>query len=216
MFTEPAMSKMLPDRFAGMQYPKVLVLNLKGTLVHQTYGLGVGVELFKRPGLSTFIYRMSRQYEVCIFGMGDAGEINEVCEALDPKQQMIIGRFGRESTAISKEGKYVKDLSYLNRPMSEIIYIDFDDEFVQYQIENTILLPKFEGQNDDRELIDLIPFLDRKFIKKFTFLITYSFLPIDLAKHPGDVRKEIKRFGRVDGYKKFLETQKRKKEFMEK
>jgi len=85
VFTQPAMSKMLPDRFPGMQYPKVLVLNLKGTLVHQTYGLGVGVELFKRPGLSTFIYRMSRNYEVCIFGMGDAGEINEVCEALDPK-----------------------------------------------------------------------------------------------------------------------------------
>ena len=85
VFTQPAMSKMLPDRFAGMQYPKVLVLNLKGTLVHQTYSLGVGCELYKRPGLSTFIYRMSRQYEVCIFGMSDAGDINEVCEALDPK-----------------------------------------------------------------------------------------------------------------------------------
>lgn len=34
IFTKPAMSKMLPDRFPGMQYPKVLVLNLKGTLVH--------------------------------------------------------------------------------------------------------------------------------------------------------------------------------------
>jgi len=41
---------------------------------------------------------------------------------------MIIGRFGRESTAL-KDGKYIKDLSYLNRPMSEIVYIDFDDEY---------------------------------------------------------------------------------------
>lgn len=85
---------------------------------------------------------------------------------------MIIGRFGRESTGL-KDGKYVKDLSYLNRPLSEIVYIDFDDEYVAYHKENCIILPKFEGQEDDRELIDLIPFLDRKFINKFTYLIFY-------------------------------------------
>ena len=83
---------------------------------------------------------------------------------------MIIGRFGRESTAL-KDGKYVKDLSYLNRPLSEIVYIDFNDEYCEYQKENCIILPKFEGQEDDRELIDLIPFLDRKFLNELTFLI---------------------------------------------
>ena len=70
-----------------------------------------------------------------------------------------------------KDGKYVKDLSYLNRPLSEIIYIDFSDEYVEFQKENCIILPKFEGEEDDRELIDLIPFLDRKLIKDFNFLI---------------------------------------------
>ena len=84
VFTAPAMTKMLPDRLPGIPYPKVLVLNLKGTLVHQTYKLGVGVELYKRPGLTAFLTKMARQYELCIFGMGDAGEIHEVCEHLDP------------------------------------------------------------------------------------------------------------------------------------
>ena len=28
----------------------------------------------------------------------------------------------------------------------------------------------------------------------------------DLAKYPGDVRKEIARYGREDGYKKYAET----------
>jgi hypothetical protein len=34
--TKPAMTKMLPDRLdlPNIHYPKVLVLNLKGTLVH--------------------------------------------------------------------------------------------------------------------------------------------------------------------------------------
>ena len=59
IFTEPAMSKMLPDRPLGVPMRKTLVLNLKGTLVHQTYKLGVGFELYKRPGLGAFLSRMS-------------------------------------------------------------------------------------------------------------------------------------------------------------
>lgn len=74
---------------------------------------------------------------------------------------MIVGRFGRESTLL-KEGKYVKDLTYLNRPLKDIVYIDFEDDAVAFHKENVILLPKFEGDIDDRGLIDLIPFLERK------------------------------------------------------
>lgn len=177
---------MLPDRLPGIPYPKVLVLNLKGTLVHQTYKLGVGVELYKRPGLQAFLTKMSRSYECCIFTMGDAGELNEICENLDPNYSMVAGRFGRESTAM-KDGKYIKDLSYLNRPIGEIIYVDFTDELVEYQKDNVLILPKFEGDADDRELLDLIPFLEH------------------LSKHPGDVRKELARFGREGGYKKYAE-----------
>ena len=57
LLTKPGMTKMLPDRLdlPGMANPKTLVLNLNGTLVHQEYKLGVGMEVFKRPGLSTFI-----------------------------------------------------------------------------------------------------------------------------------------------------------------
>ena len=60
--TKPAMTKMLPDRLdlPNIHYPKVLVLNLKGTLVHQVYELGVGVEMYKRPGLSSFLHKMSK------------------------------------------------------------------------------------------------------------------------------------------------------------
>lgn len=61
LLTKPAMTKMLPDRiqFPGIQYPKVLVLNFKGTLIHQKYTLGVGQEIYKRPGLSAFLSKMS-------------------------------------------------------------------------------------------------------------------------------------------------------------
>jgi hypothetical protein len=62
------------------------------------------------------------------------------------------------------------------------VYIDFTDEVVEYHKDNCIKLKLFEGDVDDRELIDIIPFLERKF---FNILIN---LFLDLAKYPGDVR----------------------------
>jgi import inner membrane translocase subunit TIM50 len=61
-----------------------------------------------------------------------------------------------------KDGKYVKDLSYINRPIKDIVYVDFSDEYVDFHKDNCIILSKFEGDEGDRDLIDLIPFLDRK------------------------------------------------------
>ena len=164
LMTKPQMTKMLPDRpnIPGYAHPKTLVMNMNGTLVHQSYKLGVGVEVFKRPGLSTFLTKMSRQYELVVFGLGESGTINEICEALDPKYEMIQGRYGRENTLL-KDGKYIKDLSYLNRPLKDVVYLDLTDESVIYHKDNCILLPNFEGDLQDRELIDLIPFLDRKY-----------------------------------------------------
>jgi import inner membrane translocase subunit TIM50 len=101
---------------------------------------------------------------------------------------MIFGRFGRENTVL-KEGKYIKDLTYLNRPLKEIVYIDFEEESVQNQPENVILIPQFDGDREDRTLYDLLPFLEH------------------LGKYPGDVRKEIARFGREDGYKRYIDQQ---------
>lgn len=77
---------------------------------------------------------------------------------------MIHGRFGRENT-LFKDGRYIKDLSYLNRPIKDIIYIDYSDEYVNYHKDNCIILPKFEGDKSDRVLSDLLPFLDRKSFK---------------------------------------------------
>ena len=45
--------------------------------------------------------------------MNDSGTIQEACEALDPRMEMIHGRFGRESTLL-KDGKYIKDLTWIS------------------------------------------------------------------------------------------------------
>lgn len=71
----------LPPGYAPM---KTLVLNLNGTLIHSEYKFGTGFEVLKRPGLSVFLQRMARNYEIVIFGDQEQGFIHEICEALDP------------------------------------------------------------------------------------------------------------------------------------
>jgi import inner membrane translocase subunit TIM50 len=48
MFTRPPVEKLLQDRPPlppGAAYPKTLVLNLRGTLIHSEYKFGVGFEV---------------------------------------------------------------------------------------------------------------------------------------------------------------------------
>jgi hypothetical protein len=55
----------------------------------------------------------------------------------------------------------------LNRPINEVVYLDFSDEAVEFHKENCIMLRLFDGDVEDRELIDIIPFLERKFFLDF-------------------------------------------------
>ena len=88
--------------------------------------------------------------------------MNDVCEALDPNYQMIAARLGRESTLL-KNGKYIKDLSYMNRDLKDVVYIDFDEEKADSHKDNVIVLPLWEGNFDDRHLYDIMPFLESKY-----------------------------------------------------
>jgi import inner membrane translocase subunit TIM50 len=110
---------------------------------------------------------------------------------------MIIARLGRESTVLTKEGNYVKDLSYLNRDIKDIIYIDFTDEKTEFHKENVIILPAWKGDSSDRELYDIMPFLE------------------NLAQaHGSDARSEIKKFGREGTGKKYIELQSARRDFI--
>lgn len=58
---------------------------------------------------------------------------------------------------------YYKDIKYLNRPNNKILFIDSNPNIHKPNaMDNVILIPEFDGKNQDQVLIDLIPFLDRK------------------------------------------------------
>ena len=192
LLTRPPVEKLLydiPPLPPGTPYPKTLILGLRGITVHSEYKLGVGFEFKKRPGLSTFIQRLGQMYELVIFGEEESSLVQEICEALDPDGRYIVGRLGHESTLL-KDGRYIKDLSYMNRNINNIVCIDFDKEKYFYHQNNVISIPKYEGDDQDRILLDLMPFLE--------YLAT-----------PGlDVRKELDKYGHENPGEKFSEIQK--------
>ena len=42
-----------------------------------------------------------------------------------------------------------------------------DGKLIEFHKDNAIILKEFKGQEDDRDLLDLIPFLDRKYFFPF-------------------------------------------------
>ena len=86
----------------------------------------------------------------------------------------------------------------MNRPLKDIVYLDFTDDPVELHRENAIIIPKFEGDTSDRNLHDLIPFLDRKYkfhffilIKLFIFLQIWQSTLVTLEKKFQDMEVKL-------------------------
>lgn len=88
-----------------------------------------------------------------------------IVSSLDPQQNIHFKLF-RESTKFINNN-YVKDLSYMNRDLSKIIVIDWDENAYQLHPRNALhRLKKWEGDDNDTDLVHLASFLkSKKYVK---------------------------------------------------
>lgn len=94
-------------------------------------------------------------------------------------------KLGKEATAWELSG-YIKDLRYLNRNLSRVVCIDYDINNVKHTPSNVIVIPEFNGDSNDKELLLLIQFLK------------------DMSKSTvKDVRKMILTYGNYKPYLKY-------------
>lgn len=186
--TRPPIENMLIDLpdVPGAVFPKLIVLNLSGTVTQMDYVFGKGKNLIMRQGLQELLSYLSKKYEVIVFSDDDTMLVQNICQKLDPANQIFQGRYGRECMVYEKKG-YYKDIKYLNRPNNKILFIDSNPNIHKPNaMDNVILIPEFDGKNQDQVLIDLIPFLDH------------------LAKPElRDIRSEIKKYGSLNPQIKF-------------
>ncbi|KAL8372453.1 hypothetical protein RB595_001993 [Gaeumannomyces hyphopodioides] len=157
-YQEPAFEKLLPDPDPMTERPYTLCISLEDMLVHSEWTREHGWRVAKRPGVDYFIRYLSQYYELVLFTSVPYGIAEPLWRKMDPFRFVTWPLF-REATKY-KDGKIVKDLSYLNRDLSKVIIIDTNPDHVSAQPENAILLPKWTGDPKDKDLVALIPFLE--------------------------------------------------------
>ncbi|TVU20629.1 hypothetical protein EJB05_36844, partial [Eragrostis curvula] len=157
-FTEPTSDKLLPDLLPEEKHVFTLVLDLNETLVYSDWQRERGWRTFKRPGVDAFVEHMAQYYEVVVFSDQPPMYVDPVLDRLDTKGYIRF-RLSRPATKY-KDGKHFRDLSKLNRNPAQVIYISAHCFDSCLQPENCVQVRPWKLENDDTQLVDLIPFLE--------------------------------------------------------
>ncbi|XP_031638584.1 mitochondrial import inner membrane translocase subunit TIM50-C [Contarinia nasturtii] len=156
---EPSREKLLPDPLKPPYYqPKyTLVLEMKDVLVHPDWTYKTGWRFKKRPGVDSFLEQLARDYEIVVYTADQGMTVFPILDALDPKG-FIMYRLVRDATHFV-DGHHVKNLDNLNRDLKRVIVIDWDPNSTKLHPENTFHVERWNGNDDDLSLLELVSFL---------------------------------------------------------
>lgn len=157
-----------------------LVLDLDETLVHcsvepiEKYDLifpvrfnGVTYRIYmrRRPHLKEFLKTVSKQFEVICFTASQQVYGDKVLNIIDPDRQYIKHRVFRDS-CVNVQGNFLKDLSILGRDFSSTLIIDNSPQAFSYQIENGIPIISWFEDDEDTELLKMLPILSELLVSR--------------------------------------------------
>lgn len=160
LFGEPSREKLLPDplTYPYIQPPYTLVLEFTDMLVHPDWTYQTGWRFKKRPGVDYFLEQIAPPlFEVVVYTSESGMTVFPILDALDPNGY-IMYRLVRDSTKFA-DGHHVKALDHLNRDLSKVIVVDWNSSSVKSNSRNALLIPRWNGNDNDRTLIDLAAFL---------------------------------------------------------
>lgn len=182
---EPSYEKLLPDplKHPYIQPKYTLVLEMKDVLVHPDWTYQTGWRFKKRPGVDQFLEQLGRIFEIVVY-TADHGmtvsfhhlrhcrhdspaftfQVFPVLDALDPNG-FIMYRLVRDATHFV-DGHHVKSLDKLNRDLSKVIVVDWNEHSTKFHPENAFNIPRWSGNDDDTTLFDLTAFLKSKNLRR--------------------------------------------------
>ncbi|KAF8249528.1 NIF-domain-containing protein [Wilcoxina mikolae CBS 423.85] len=207
-YNEPPFDKLLPDPVAEYGRPYTLVLSFEDLMIHSSWSREHGWRTAKRPGLDYFLAYLFQYYEIVVFTNQPEATAAPLLQKVDQQPGYIMFPLFRAHTRYV-DGKYVKDLNYLNRDLSKVIMVETNPDAWSANPDNTIKLPPWKGDANDRDLVALIPFLEyiaamgvadvRPIIKDFDG----THIPTEFARREELIREQLrKELGQKKGKKK--------------
>jgi len=169
---DPNRVKLLPKIHPQDEGKKCLVLDLDETLVHSSFRAVPGADFVipvqiedvvhfvyvaKRPGVDNFLIEMAKHYEIVVYTASLNKYADPLLDLLDP-HRVIRTRLFRES-CVYFEGNYVKDMSLIDRELSQSIIVDNSPNSYLFHPDNAIDCSSFIDDPNDRELIQIGGFL---------------------------------------------------------
>lgn len=158
-FTAPVFEKLLPDSLPPPYDRPTLVIAVDDLLVKSEWTRKYGWRVAKRPGVDYFLGYLAQFYEIVLFSDKYQAMAAETVLKLDPLRASVSYALFREATRY-ENGILIKDLRNLNRDLNRVLILDVDPEAVKLQPENCLLLDRWHGNSDDRDLVRLIPLLE--------------------------------------------------------
>ncbi|KAL3672205.1 hypothetical protein V7S43_002867 [Phytophthora oleae] len=167
---------LLPPPSADDTNKKCLVLDLDETLVHSSFrptdnpdyiipvdidGTVHHVYVCRRPGAEEFLVEMAKYYEIVVYTASLSKYADPLLDKLDP-EGVIRYRLYREH-CVQYDGNYVKDLSLLDRDISQTIIVDNSPMAYAFHPRNAIGCSSFIDDPNDRELDSIGRFLTKNY-----------------------------------------------------
>jgi len=153
----------------------LLILDLDETLIYaceQSLSNAVNFEVgpyfvYKRPSVDEFLATVDQWYDLAVWTSSSAAYAGEVIRQLFPRSANLKfawarSRCTRRYNYETQEEYWLKDLKKICRlgyALERIVVVDDSPEKLQRHYGNYIRISPFEGDQSDRELLDLLPFL---------------------------------------------------------
>ena len=156
------------------------MIDLDETLIHTEISQN-STKINIRPFAKDFIFSLSKFYNIFLFTASFKEYAIPIIKKIDSKN-LIKKFFFREFCTKINDDVYIKDLSKLNVNLKDVVIIDNNINSFYFQKENGIPIKNFYDDENDVELIKLIPILKnlagffdlrteiKKFVKNNTFI----------------------------------------------